>query len=139
MNIIFKFTSPVKGSEILQYNVFSFPEIQNLGTLVLSLAFCNNSGIILKVSTLLGSLSILEGTLSSTINSNVLLTSFAKKFRFISQRIRYCIFTKTPWYVSYKDLVPLGFNGNSNGISVFPLGILPLGAASKVYCTSCIG
>lgn len=89
-------TSPVKGSEILQYNESSFPEMQNLGTLILSLVFCNDSGIILKHTGLLASFCILGGTLSSTMNSNDLLTSFAKKLLFISQRIKYWIFTKTP-------------------------------------------
>lgn len=90
-------TSPVKGSEILQYNESSFPEIQNLGTFVLSLVFCKDSGIMLKHTDLVGSFCILRGILSSTMNSKDLLTSFAKKFLFISQRIKYWIFTKTPW------------------------------------------
>ena len=34
-------------------------------------------------------------------------------------------FTKTPWYVSYNSLFPFGFNGTSNGISVFPDGNRP--------------
>lgn len=83
------FTSPDNGSETLQYNESNFPEMQNLGILVLSLVFCKDSGIILKDTGLLDSLSILGGTLSSTMNSKDLLTSFAKKLRFISQRIRY--------------------------------------------------
>src|SRR5436190_7041381 len=89
-------TSPVKGSDNLQYRESNLPEMQNLGTLGLSLVFCKDSGIILKNTILLCSFSTLLFGLSSTINSSDLLTSFARKLLFISQRIKYCIFTKTP-------------------------------------------
>lgn len=49
------------------------------------------------------------------------------------------ILTKTPWYVSYRTLLPFICSGNSKGISVLPLGSFPGFTISMVLLIIWIG
>jgi len=50
-----------------------------------------------------------------------------------------CMLMNTPWYVSYRTLLPLACSGNSKGISVLPAGIFPGFTSSMLLDTSWTG